>query len=149
MRIEIRKTDVSDMEDIIAFSDDMLNRYEDFNSIDREKAIGWTHKVIRDNIENYATIIADGHKAGYYLLTQHQDIFEIYHLFIYPRFQGKGIGTGVVQRLLAETDEKLQVHVYTGDIASYQFFEHCGFHTKEIFHRTRYKMIYGENDDEQ
>ena len=34
------------------------------------------------------------------------------------------------------------MYIYTGDISTYTMFANMGFMIQEIYHRTRYKMVY-------
>lgn len=149
MQITYGRADKSDIHEICRMADDVMLRYEDFSTIDREKAIGWTHLSVAENINNYAVIYANGIKAGYYLITKAKDIYELHHLFVFERMQNRGIGTAAVKRILEETNGNLQVFVYTGDISTFNMFENMGFAIAEIYHRTRYRMIYHPLEMEQ
>ena len=143
-KITLGKADEGDIEEICRLADDVMCRYEDFSSIDREKALGWTHLTIASNIQNNVTFNLEGHKAGYYLISRNgdDDLYEIYHLFVFENMQGKGIGTAIVHHILHETNGRLFVYIYTGDISTYTMFANMGFMIQEIYHRTRYKMVY-------
>lgn len=150
-KITLGKADESDIPVISALADDVMKRYEDFSSIDREKALGWTHLTIAQNIHNYVTFFLEGKKAGYYLISKNadDDLYEIYHLFVFEEMQGRGIGTAIVHHILHETNGRLFVYIYTGDISTYTLFANMGFMIQEIYHRTRYKMVYHPKEMEE
>jgi N-acetylglutamate synthase-like GNAT family acetyltransferase len=149
MKITLGSADERDIPKITALADDVMSRYEDFHAIDKEKALGWTHLTISKNIHNYVTVYADGIKCGYYLLTKNKEHYEIFHLFVFPRWQGRGIGTALVNHILQETNGNLEVFVFTGDISTYTMFENMGFIIAEIYHRTRYRMVYHPKEMEE
>lgn len=155
MEITYTQAEKEDIEIICRLSDDLIVRYEDFNSINKEKALGWTHKSISENIDRFTVIRCDGHKAGYYFISAGNGIYELRDLFVLPRYQGRGIGTQVIQQCIKDTGGNLQTYIFTGDLGTYSFFESLGFRTKEVYRRTRYLMVYqgeepaeDEDDDE-
>ena len=147
MRLNFTRASKEDIDEICALADDVIVRYEDFNTIDREKALGWTHMSISQNIKRFAVIRADGHKAGYLLMTPGNGRYEINHLYILPYYQNKGIGTAVIRQCIKETEGNLQVYVFTGDLSTYGVFESLGFKTQEVYHRTRYLMVYAGHEE--
>lgn len=147
MNISYAKASEKDIAEICRLSDDVISRYEDFSAVNREKALGWTHLSISRNIGRFAVILADGHRAGYLLLTPGKGRYEINNLFVLPYFQNQGIGTAVIQQCIRDTGGNLQVYVFTGDISTYSLFEKLGFRPQEVFHRTRYLMVYGNPDE--
>lgn len=148
MELQFERATEQDIPEICRLSDDVISRYEDFSIVNREKALGWTHLSVSQNISRYAVIRADGHKAGYLLLTPGKGRYEINSLFILPYFQNRGIGTAVISQCIRDTGGNLQVYVFTGDLSTYALFEKLGFRPQEVFHRTRYLMVY-ENPDEK
>lgn len=142
MKLQFVRASQDDIQEICDLADDVIVRYEDFHTLDREKALGWTHMSIAQNIDRFAVIKADGHKAGYLLMTPGKGRYEINHLYVLPYFQNKGIGTAVVKQCIKETAGNLQVYVFTGDLSTYGLFESLGFKVQEVYHRTRYLMVY-------
>lgn len=147
MQLEYTRATKEDVEEICRLADDVILRYEDFHTVNEEKSLGWTHLSIAQNIERFAVIRYQGHKAGYLLLTPGNGRYEINYLFVLPYYQNKGIGTAVIQQCIRDTKGNVQVYVFTGDIGTYSLFEQLGFRAKEVFHRTRYVMVY-ENQEE-
>lgn len=142
MEITYRQAVPEEAKEICSLCDDLIERYEDFSSINKEKALGWTHLSIEENIDRYSVILCDGHKAGYFFVTFQDGIYELRHLFILPKYQGRGIGTHVIRQCIQDTEGNLQAYIFTGDLSTYFLFESLGFETVEVFHRTRYKMQY-------
>lgn len=142
MKLTLKEAEEKDIPRITALADDVMRRYEDFHTVDREKVFGWMHLTITQNIHHYQAVYADGIKCGYYMLNKVDDHYEIFHLFVFPEWQDKGIGTALVRHMLYETNGNLEVLIYTGDISTYTMFVNMGFVIKEIYHRTRYRMIY-------
>lgn len=147
MKLEYTRATKEDIETICHLADDVILRYEDFHAVNEEKSLGWTHHSIAENIHRFAVIRYEGHKAGYLLLTPGNGRYEINYLFVLPYYQNKGIGTEVIRQCIRDTKGNVQVYVFTGDIGTYSLFEQLGFKAKEVFHRTRYVMVY-ENPEE-
>ena len=75
-------------------------------------------------------------------MTFQDNVYELRHLFVLPKYQNRGIATKVIQQCIEDTEGNLQVFIFTGDLSTFSLFENLGFETVEVFHRTRYKMVY-------
>ena len=53
-------------------------------------------------------VLVDGHAAGFYTLRPTDEGLALDHLYIHPDHQGRGIGSEVMQRLIAIADGKRQ-----------------------------------------
>ena len=147
MVISYRQAQKEAVDELCRLSADVIRRYEDFSRINREKALGWTHLSIAENIDAFSVILADGHKAGYLFITPVNGVYEIRDLLVFPQWQNKGIGTAVINQCVKDTGGNVRVYVFTGDLQTYSLFESCGFHPVQVFHRTRYLMAYGEQNN--
>ncbi len=131
-----------DIQRICEMSDDLICRYENFCKVNKDKALGLTHLNIAQNIDKFSTILVNGHKAGYLLMTLKDGTYEIHDLYIEEKYQNQGIGTKVIEQCIKDTGGNIQVFVFTGDVDTYSLFEKLGFRSEKVLARTRYLMRY-------
>lgn len=96
---EIRKADNSDYEFLFG-----LKKSAEFEPI--KAVFGWDENVQRDihrnewNEEKPTIIEVDGIAVGSYLVQLHADYLYFGRFFLLPQYQGKGIGSHVLKRVI-------------------------------------------------
>lgn len=77
-----------------------------------EKELTITPEYIRNNRAFMA--VSDGETAGFYTLAEREGIVYLDHLFLKPKFTGKGIGTKLIENMISlMKEEKVkEVKVY-------------------------------------
>ena len=59
-----------------------------------DRVLTWIRKKIENCFNEYTTIYVDGKKAGYYHFNKNEnEEYDIDDLYIFPKFQNKGIGS--------------------------------------------------------
>lgn len=100
-----------------------------------QKALASSHAVItawdRELLVGLGNAINDGHLVVYYP-----------HLLVLPEYQGRGIGSGLMQRLMAQYAGFHQ-HMLVADGRAIDFYRKCGF---ERAGETEPMWIYGGRD---
>ena len=79
--------------------------------------------------EHTQLIVFDGEKVGFYTLRPFNEELHLDHLYVHPRCQSQGIGTCVMERLIAEAAH-LRLPVRLGALresASNRFYQRHGF----------------------
>ncbi len=79
--------------------------------------------------EHTEFIILNGQRIGFYTFRPSTDGFYLDHLYVHPSCQSRGVGSHVIQHLLARSDAR-QMPVYLGalrDSASNRFYQRHGF----------------------
>ena len=84
-----------------------------------------------DRLVGLANALSDGHLVVYYS-----------HLLVHPEFQGHGIGTRLMQMLMAHY-QGFHQHVVIADGRAIEFFRKCGF---ERAGKTESMWIYAAHD---
>lgn len=90
----------------------------------------------------------DGQDVGCLAVERHPTHLQLAKLYLLPQFQRCGIGTFLLQQLIAEAKQRqlpLRLRVLAVNPA-YQFYQQHGFVVKEQT-RERFFMEYGENAD--
>ncbi|MEO6873913.1 MAG: GNAT family N-acetyltransferase [Opitutaceae bacterium] len=80
--------------------------------------------------EHSQFILLDGNKVGFYTFRRTDDGFRLDHLYIHPSHQSQGVGSLVLQTLIAQADAQRQpVHVGAlKESAANHFYARHGFH---------------------
>lgn len=86
-------------------------------------------------------IVVDGARVGFFVLRPADGMLLLDHLYMDPRFQGRGIGAGVLAKIFARADEQgLDVRVGAlKSSASNRFYMRHGF---ELVHEDEWDLYY-------
>ena len=94
MNITYDKAKIEDFECIYQFNKQQIDDYEIIENIDYDRVLTWIRKKIENCFNEYTTIYVDGKKAGYYHFNKNEnEEYDIDDLYIFPKFQNKGIGS--------------------------------------------------------
>lgn len=127
-----------DVENILAMQKELIERYEDLDAIDCQKVFAWCRRKIEAQMQDYRKILCDGVTAGYYALHRQEEEWELDDLYLYPAFQGKGIGTAVLQKVIADTAPAgLFLYVFVKNTGAVRLYERLGFVLSEQVGSTR------------
>ena len=130
-----------DLEPIYAWLKSHIDEYEDLQTIDYPKVIAWVRKNIERNLPDFRRVYWNGTLAGYYCFTPSDEKMELDSLYIFPEFQGRGIGTAILKKCLAESDKNVFLYVFKANTRAYALYKRMGFQVvKDI--KTRYIMEY-------
>lgn len=66
MDITYSKATYEDIEPIYKLCKQLINDYEQIETIDYPKVINWVRKKLESSIDEYTAVYADSRKAGYY-----------------------------------------------------------------------------------
>lgn len=79
--------------------------------------------------EHTRFIVVAGERIGFYTFRSLADGFHLEHLYIHPSHQSRGVGSFVMQQLIAQAEEK-QMPIHVGALresASNRFYQRHGF----------------------
>ena len=100
-----------------------------------------SNNKIENCIHEYTVIYADGKKAGYYHFYKNEDaVFEIDDLYIFPGFQGKGIGSTVIRRCCSSVNEPIMLYVFIKNQRAISLYRKLGFEVVETVRDSRFIM---------
>ena len=116
----------------------LIHLYEDLDAIDCQKVFAWCRRKIEAQMQDYRKILCDGVTEGYYALNSQEEEWELDDLYLYPAFQGKGIGTAVLQKVIADTAPAgLFLYVFVKNTGAVRLYEQLGFVPSEEVGSTR------------
>lgn len=128
MNLTFQPAQHDDIEIIYTFTKELIDLYEDKSQIDLSKIMAWTRKKLESQIQEYTCIFADGKKAGYYHFSSFDDHrMELDDLYIFPSYRGCGIGTAVIEKCCAETDQPIVLYVFQKNKRALALYQKLGF----------------------
>lgn len=147
MLLTYQPADASDLDALFIFNKELIDQYEDLSQIPYQKVLAWVHQKLEQHIQEYTCIFADGKKAGYYHFSpMGPDTMELDDLYLFPAFRRQGIGTAVIQKCCAETNQPILLYVFQKNTGAIALYQKTGFQiqcTTQNVSSTRYIMRRG------
>lgn len=141
MKITYKSANVDDIEPIYEFCERLIQKYECLELIDYPKVIKWVRKKIERSIGEYTVIYVDDQKAGYYHFFINEDgLYEIDDLYIFPKYQHRGIGSEVINLCCASVDAPVMLYVFIRNKQAVSLYKRLGFEIIETINNSRYIM---------
>ncbi|QQY78822.1 acetyltransferase (GNAT) family protein [Keratinibaculum paraultunense] len=143
MELTFRNASSTDIDKIFELNKDLIEKYETNLNYDFEKIFTWVKKKIEKNIDNYQCIYFNGIKVGYFFLHTEGEILELDDLFIFEKFQGKGIGTKVLKYvdLIAKKQNKdVFLYVFISNEKAINLYQRNGYKIVKNIANSRYLM---------
>jgi ribosomal protein S18 acetylase RimI-like enzyme len=147
MDLTYKQATPSDVDHIYKLCVQLIEKYEDLESIDFPKVIKWVREKIEQAISQYTVIYKQGQKAGYYRFYLNDDgNYEIDDLYIFPEFQNQGIGSEIMNKCCASVSAPVMLYVFIANERAVALYKRLGFKVAKTIHCSRYIMI---NDHRQ
>ncbi|MDF2884777.1 MAG: GCN5-related N-acetyltransferase, partial [Clostridiaceae bacterium] len=96
MKITFRRASGNDIDKIFDLNKNLIEKYETNKNLNFPRVFVWVREKIEKNIESYNCIYLDEIKTGYYYLHDQDEKLELDDFFVFNEFQGRGIGTKVL-----------------------------------------------------
>ena len=119
----------------------LIDEYEDTSSIEYDKVLLWVQQNLKNMLPYFRKILYNGVPAGFFCL--HNG--EIDSLFIFPEFQGMGIGSDVI-RYCQDMSSSLFLYVFRKNIRAIKLYQRLGFQISKEVSKTRYIMEWKNQD---
>ena len=141
MKTTYNKATISDAEHIFSLCKQLIDKYENIDSIDYEKVLLWVRGKLERSIDEYTTIYADGKKAGYYHFYKNEDgEYELDDLYIFEEFQSRGIGSAVIKKCCSLVDSPVMFYVFIRNERAIALYKRLGFEVIKTVGDSRYIM---------
>ena len=141
MNITYNKATADDIEQIYQHCKKLIDDYENIESIDYDKVLKWVHKKIEKSIDEYTVIYVNDKKAGYYHFYKNEDCEnELDDLYIFSEYQNQGIGSEIIKKCCASTDEPIVLYVFIKNQKAVALYKKLGFEIVRTVHNSRYVM---------
>lgn len=139
--ITYEKATTCDIEPIYALCKQLIDDYEDIDSIDYDKVLKWVHRKIETFIETYYTVVVKGEKVGYYRFFKNQDgEYEIDDLYIFQKYRNCGIGSEVIKKCISSVSGPILLYVFVKNKKAVSLYKRHGFKIVQTVNGTRYIM---------
>ena len=130
-----------DVDLIFRLNKDLIDRYENIQDIHYDEVLGWVRRKIEKHIHSYTRICADGVHAGFYRFVPNEEKMELDDLYIFPEFQGRGIGSQVIEKCCGETEKPVMLYVFIRNTRAWALYQRLGFEIREDIRNSRYIMV--------
>ena len=137
MNLQYAVAERSDVPVIFAQAKDLIDTYEDVDTIDYDKVLAWVRRKIETHIHEYRCVMADGEKCAYFRLCRDGELDDLYVL---PGFQNRGIGSAILRKCLEESENALYLYVFSQNTRAVSLYERFDFVSCETVGRTRLIM---------
>ena len=137
MKLEFLSADSADIPLIFEQAQDLIDRYEDMRSIDRDKVLSWVKRKIMQNIDQYNCVLCNGIKCAWYRLCEDGELDDLYVL---PDFQSRGIGSLIMDKCIKESEKPMYLYVFNRNIRAIAFYQRFDFSIRESVSHTRLIM---------
>lgn len=138
MEITFDHATANDVEALFGLNKRLIEKYETNLKLDFEKIYSWVKRKLENNIESYQCIYCEGIKVGYFHIHNNGGKLEFDDLYIFDKFQGRGIGTKVLKYVTSIAEEKNKA------VFLYVFVKNQG--AIKLYLRNRYRIV--ENIDD-
>ena len=119
----------------------LIDSYEDLSAIEYEKVLLWVQKNLESMLPHFRKILFNGVPAGFFCL--HKG--ELDSLFVFPEFQGLGIGSEVI-RYCQSSSPSLFLYVFRENTRAMALYSRMGFEITQEIGTTRCIMEWKTQD---
>ena len=119
----------------------LIDDYEDISSIDYDRVLAWVQKNLETMLPHFRKILYDSVPAGFFCL--HEG--ELDSLFVFPEFQGRGIGSDVI-RYCQQQSPALFLYAFRKNTQAIRLYERMGFQISKEVGTTRCIMEWKNQD---
>lgn len=131
-----------DIEPLFLLNKQLIEEYEDLDSIDYDRVLNWVHRNLEQNLSHFTRVFWAGKLAGYYCLLPSGEKTELDSLFVLPEFQGRGIGTAILKKCQQEAEGTLFLYAFRKNVRALALYERLGFQIVKEVGATRFIMEY-------
>lgn len=134
-----------DAETLYELNRQLIDTYEDLDSIDYPKVLAWVRRNLEQNLPHFVRVLADGVLVGYYCLRPEGESMELDSLFVLPPYQNRGIGTQILEKCLEESDVPVFLYVFRKNTRAVALYGKLGFRIVKEVGKTRFIMEHDPN----
>lgn len=139
--ITYEKAMACDIEPIYRLCKQLIDDYEDMDSIDYDRVLKWVHRKIESSINAYTAVFVSGEKAGYYHFYQNEaGEYELDDLYIFPQYRNQGIGSAVIQKCCSSVKAPVMLYVFIKNEKAVALYKRLGFEIIRTVNGSRYVM---------
>lgn len=139
--ITYEKATSNDIDQIYQLCRQLIDDYENVDSIDYDRVLKWVRRKIEGSIDEYTVVYAADKKVGYYHFYQNEDgVYELDDLYIFPEYQNQGIGSSVIQKCCTSVNAPVMLYVFINNKNAVSLYQRLGFEIMQTVNGSRYIM---------
>lgn len=139
--ITYEKATPDDIERIYRLCKQLIDDYENVDSLDYDRVLKWVRRKIEGSIDEYTAVHIADKKAGYYHFYQNEDgAYELDDLYIFPEYQNQGIGSSVILKCCTAVNAPVMLYVFTKNKKAISLYQRLGFKITQTVNGSRYIM---------
>ena len=142
MKLHYEKAKDTDIELLYECNRELVNRYEDMETIDYDRVMQWIRQKLQKHIREYTCVTAEGVPVAYFHFYPAGQKMELDDLYVMPAFRNQGFGTEILKKCLAETPLPVFLYVFAENKGAVALYERMGFRVVERVSKTRLVMEY-------
>ena len=137
MNLQFTIAESADIPVIFAQAKELIDTYEDLDSIDYDRVLSWVKHKITSLISEYRCVLLDGERCAYYRLCEDGELDDLYVL---PSFHNRGIGSAILDKCIEESKNPIYLYVFSRNVRAISFYNRFGFSVRETVGKTRLIM---------
>ena len=130
----------ADIPVIFSMCKDLIDTYEDTDSIDYERVMAWVGKKLQKQISDYTCVMQNGEKVGYYHLSKEPDGWELDDVYVLPLYRSQGIGSRILKHCIDTVNDSIYLYVFLRNRGAIRLYEKFGFTPQRKLGNTRMIM---------
>ncbi len=139
--ITYKKAAACDIEQLYRLCKQLIDDYEDIDSIDYDKVLGWVRRKLESSIGEYTAIYSEHEKVGYYHFYKNENgEYELDDLYILPEYRDRGIGSEVIKKCCSSVAAPVMLYVFVKNKRAIALYQRLGFKIIRTVNGSRYIM---------
>ena len=134
MTLQFHQGIEDDISPIFDQAKQLIDAYEDCAHIAYDQVLAWVSAKIKENISAYCRVTLDGQTCAYYRLCSDGEVDDLYVL---SSFRGRGIGTAILEKCIAESKAPLYLYCFVNNQPALSLYRRFGFAVAEQVSHTR------------
>lgn len=139
--ITYEKATPDDIERIYRLCKQLIDDYENVDSLDYDRVLKWVRRKIEGSIDEYTAVYIADKKAGYFHFFENEyGAYELDDLYIFPEYQNQGIGSSVILKCCTAVNAPVILYVFIKNERAISLYRRLGFKIIQTVNGSRYIM---------
>lgn len=141
MHISYNAAAFDDIDCIYRLCKKLIDDYENIESIAYDSVLKWIKRKIETHINEYTAVYVNNEKGGYYHFYKNENgEYELDDLYIFPKFQNRGIGSTIIERCCTSVNQSVFLYVFIKNERAVKLYKNHGFEIVNLVNNSRYIM---------
>ena len=118
---------------VLDFNRRQIEEYADLSSEQKEYALKRAEEEALEKLSEYKRVRAGSKIVGYYFMHEENGKTELADLYVLEPYRGRGIGTAILKKCVAEARSDISLYVFTKNEGARRLYARFGFETEKVF----------------